>query len=356
VRRWRAFKAICDHLRAGVLGGTPTGRRELRWPLVIEASSFHYVTPALAWCLREEPDVPADVRGYLDAVLTLNSRRNEILLGAVARIVAALQAVAIEPVLLKGAAHLVEGIYPTSGLRVAGDIDILIPDDSGLAAMAALERAGFTDAGVFAPDGHHHLPMLRDRETGAGLELHLRLGHAVMEAAVPAAWMRQSLRRVTLQGTQFALPGVTQQVGHNVIHDQVLHCGYERSRIELRQLLDLAMMRVRHEAAIDWDELDRRFGDAGLGPVLATYLYFAEALLGQRMPVLSHAPRAGALPELRRAIAARRRWRNLLVIPRDYFMARLRDPGGMLRLFRLGTWRAGIRLIANACKTPEAKW
>jgi putative nucleotidyltransferase-like protein len=223
-------------------------------------------------------------------------------------------------------------------------------------ATAALGKIGFADAGVFVPDGHHHLPMLRDRETGAGVELHLQLGHAVMESIVPAAWMRRDTRIVALCSMPVALPDVTWQVGHNVIHDQILHCGFERKRFELRQLVDVAMMRARHEAAIDWGELDRRFGNAGLGPVLATYLHFAEVLLGQPMPPLNHAPRPDALAELRHAVAARRRWRNLLAIPRDYLAARRRDPRGLLSLFKPGTWGARIRLIANACKTPETRW
>jgi putative nucleotidyltransferase-like protein len=356
VRRWQAFIAVCDHLRAGLLCGAPARGSEPSWPLAIEASSYHYVTPALAWCVKDVPDVPAEVRDYLDAVLSLNSSRNDHLLDALARIVAALQAVAIEPVLLKGAAHLVEGLYPASGLRVAGDLDILIPDGSGAKATAALEAVGFVDAGVAVPDGHHHLPMLRDRETGAGVELHLRLGDAAMEAVVPTQWLRQDLRFVWFRGLRVAVPHVTQQVGHNAIHDQLLHCGYERGRLELRALLDLAVMRARHDASIDWVELGRRFGDAGMGPVLATYLYFAQELLGQPTPALGHVPRPGALAELRHAIAARRRWRNLVAIPRDYLAARRRDPLGMLKLFKPGTWRARLRLVADACKTPEARW
>ena len=41
----------------------------------------------------------------------------------------ALNAIGIEPVLLKGAAHLVGGVYPAPSLRVVGDLDVLVPEE-----------------------------------------------------------------------------------------------------------------------------------------------------------------------------------------------------------------------------------
>ena len=74
----------------------------------------------------------------------------------------------------------------------------------------------------------------------------------------------------------------------------------ELNKIQLRHLLDLALIRARHENEIEWDELDHRFSIAGFGEVLAEYLEFAEVLFGQPTPKLRQAPRKGALAELRR--------------------------------------------------------
>jgi hypothetical protein len=43
----------------------------------------------------------------------------------------------------------------------------------------------------------------------------------------------------------------------------------------------------------------RRFSAAGFGELLATYLHFADELLGQPAPKLSHAPRSDAMAKLR---------------------------------------------------------
>jgi hypothetical protein len=53
---------------------------------------------------------------------------------------------------------------------------------------------------------------------------------------------------------------------------EIFHGLYALNKIQLRHLLDLALIRARHEGAIDWNELDRRFSTSGLGEVLATYL------------------------------------------------------------------------------------
>jgi hypothetical protein len=95
------------------------------------------------------------------------------------------------------------------------------------------------------------------------------------------------------------VPEPTASIGLNVVHSQLNHEGYRTSGFELRQLLDLAMIRARHESAIDWSELDHRFSAAGFGHVLASYFKFAEVFFGQTAPQLSNMPRKLALERLR---------------------------------------------------------
>ena len=360
MKRWNAFAALCGHLRAGLLGGAPPDPAAgIDWMLVVEASSYHYVTPALAWCVRERSDLPPEVRDYLDAALSLNARRNEHLTEALARIAAALNAIDIEPVLLKGAARLVDGVYPAAKLRFLGDLDVLIPAERAQEAAAVLKRMGF-DA-IENPgwtEAHHHLPMLRERDTGACVELHTELSSAPNDAIVPAAWFRMNTRPLQLQGgARVCLPDATRTVAHNIVHDQLNHENYRLGKLQLRQLLDLAMLRAGHEDAIDWTELDHRFGGIGRGPVLATYLQFAEVLLGQAAPpAVSHAPRTRAIEDFRRDID-RPAMRALahLRIPIDYILAQRGDPVHLLKkLLSPRTWSAGFGLIKAAIN--REKW
>jgi hypothetical protein len=239
VNRWAAFTEVCGHLRAGFLDGAPPRRRRrVPWELVIEASSHHCVTPALAWSLKDQPGLPKRIRDYFDTILARNGKRNETLLAALARIVAACNAIDIEPVLLKGAARLVERNYPSTSLRFLGDLDVLIPAERAADVVAALRAIGFeadqNDQGM--PPSHHHLPMLHDRERGGGVELHTDVVGPDSAGIIQTHWFRSGTSRCTFQNLRIRLPDATRSIGHIVAHDQLEHHGYRQRRIERRAM------------------------------------------------------------------------------------------------------------------------
>lgn len=299
--RWEALATVCGYLRAGLLGGEREAERDISWEVIIEVASFHYVTPALAWCLRDDASVPSDVSGYFRSIATLNDQRNERMLLGLARCSGLLNAIGIEPVLLKGAAQLVEGLYPKPSLRFLGDVDILIPANRSAEADGALKAAGFGSrpSDVVPPPSHHHLPMLHDPESGMGVELHTDVISRSPDAVISTAWFCERVRPALFRDRRVRLPEPTRHAGHAIFHSEIFHSLYALDKIQLRHLLDLALIRARHERAIDWDELDHRFSAAGLGEMLATYLDFAEALFGQPAPKLRHAPRSDAMTKLR---------------------------------------------------------
>jgi hypothetical protein len=357
VNRWEAFIAVCGHLRAGLLGGEPPPQiGEVPWELLVEASSHHRVTPALAWCLKDRPNVPAEARDYLDTILALNARRNESLLAVLARVSQACNSIGIEPVPLKGAARLVEQNYPAPSLRFLGDLDVLIPAERSADVVAALQAIGiYANPGNEAQPSSHHLPMLYDHEAGGGVELHIDVVGGDGAGVIPTAWFRAGLLPCAFANLRIQLPDATRSVGHIIAHDQLQHAGYRFRSVELRQVLDLAVIRAGHERAIDWAELDRRFYRLGLGEVLATYLAIAEALLGQRLPPLRCMPRPRAIEDFRRTFE-RRRSQQLASIVARYVHLRLRDPGGLLRLFDRRKWPVRIRMVVNAFKRRPLDW
>lgn len=298
--RWDAFTTVCSYLRAGLLGGEHTHQSDISWELIVEVASFHNATATLATCLDPGFDLPGDVRDYFEATLALNEERNEKILSTLARVAGLLNAIDIEPVLLKGAALLVEEIYSQPSMRILGDIDILIPKDRSAEACAALKAAGFdTKWSAVSPPTHHHLPMLVDPETGTGVELHTDVISRSADAVIATDWFCQMVRPVTFRGRRMRLPEPTRNAGHIIFHSEIFHELYALDKVQLRHVVDLVLLRARHERAIDWNELDRRFSAAGEGEVLATYLHLIGELLGQAAPQLSHAPRSDAMSALR---------------------------------------------------------
>jgi hypothetical protein len=234
-------------------------------------------------------------------------------------------------------------------MRFLGDLDVLVPPDRTKDAYAALMANGFSEK----PDdeiwpGSPHLPMLHERQSGAGVEIHGELSMGAGAQILSTSWFHEGSRPFRLQdGLHVRLPDATRSICHNVVHHQLNHSGYEKRTIELRQLLDLALIRKRHEDAIDWAELDHRFCRHGFGQVLATYLQFGEELLGQKAAQLRNKPRVGASESFRRIVdpSIVGAFFALLAF---YVRARRHDPLGGLRLLNPMTWPFRVRLLKDA--------
>lgn len=358
MRRWEIYRAMCERLAAGLLGQPAAAvAGDLPFETIVEASSEHLVTPALAWSFRDA-HTPPELGDYFDAVLTLNRRRNETLAATLATVAGLLNAIEIEPVLLKGAAHLATGLYPDPGIRIVGDIDLLIPADRAAAAWAALCAAGFVDPAPkpFVSLPMHHLPRLFDPTSRAGVELHTSVVVRSHGALLPVPWFIEGATAASFGGRRFRLPDPTRMIAHVVVHDRMQDQGDRLATLRLRPLLDLAMLRHRHAASIDWAELEARFRQNGAEAVLRDHLWYVEALFGLPLPPPFAAPPPARIAALRKAVdrpAAQHRTR--LAALAAAYAARLRArPGVVVNLLRPALWPQRIRTVRQALRPP--KW
>jgi hypothetical protein len=131
------------------------------------------------------------------------------------------------------------------------------------------------------------------------VELHTHVISRSTDAVIATDWFCEMARPVLFRGQRVRLPEPTRNAGHIIFHSEIFHEYYVLNKVHLRHVIDLVLLRARHEKAIDWSDLDRRFSAAGSGEVLATYLHLISELLGQAAPQLSHAPPKDALAELR---------------------------------------------------------
>jgi hypothetical protein len=98
----------------------------LDWPTVILIANTELMTPALWVALRDRQlteYLPADVCEYLSEFYRLNKTRNAHLRKQVIEAVCQLNAIDIEPLLLKGAVGLFVETFGDPGSRVMTDLD-----------------------------------------------------------------------------------------------------------------------------------------------------------------------------------------------------------------------------------------
>jgi hypothetical protein len=354
MRRWHSFVFICNALRAGLLGsGRSAWPQPPDWPAVLEASRHHGVTAPLAWCLRGDPRVPGDVAARLRTALAANAARNALILRELERILTALGACGLEPLLLKGAAHLVNGLYPAPSVRFLTDIDLLLPLDRLDAGAAALQRIGFAPPPrrAFVEIDYQHLPRMTHPPSGIGVELH-RSVFAPDHAVLPLAAFWHTARAVPFRGATVRVPGATAAVAHNIAHAQIAHDLRREGHAELRQLLDLALLCRREGPAIDWPAIAEGFSHAGFERALRDNLAVAQALFGETVPLPDPAADGTAVARLR-LNTERPRQRRLARLARvaSRYVERLRRrPALVLNVLAPGLWPARLRLLAAALR------
>src|SRR4051812_43313834 len=112
---------------AACLRGRPP--QPLDWNEIIREANEHLVSPALGDALARQDlvRVPDDLGAYLRLIHDRNLERNTRLRAQALEAVAALNAIGIEPVLLKGVCVLLTEPNERRGLRMISDIDLQVP-------------------------------------------------------------------------------------------------------------------------------------------------------------------------------------------------------------------------------------
>ena len=220
---------------------------EQHWLDLIAIANRGWLAPALYRALERSGalrDVPADPRDYLALLHDSNLKRNQRLKSQLLEAIAALNGNGVQPVLLKGAVHLLSRPDEDLGERMISDLDISIDLDELARARAAL-----------LPLGYRNAPSERElgRPDDVGLlELHMRASGR--SARYLTSDLKSSSRRVD-QGEAVAwIPSSEDRALHLIVHDMIKEGDLWRLRLDLRHLKDLAVL-ARSPEGVRWDRL-----------------------------------------------------------------------------------------------------
>ena len=160
----------------------PSKNNDKFWDKFVEIGSSHYVIPALYYKLKERNYLRIlndKLASYLKEIYTQNLHRNTQLVKEVNEISHQLKSNGIDHVFLKGAA-LISSIYKDSiGIRMVGDIDILIDEKQIFQSKNILKSLNYktivSPFKSFLKDDSNHIPRLVNKEKIFGVELHFRI-------------------------------------------------------------------------------------------------------------------------------------------------------------------------------------
>ena len=292
-----AFSATTDTLPTLVLlgralgdgPGAPVGDAAgpVNAPLLVALASMHLVTPALQPRLGKVlgTNLDGELERYLAVLRALNRARNRRLRAQLGDLVAALNTVGIEPILLKGMAHFALGVYEDDADRVIGDIDVLVAGEQLGTALGVLRDMDYRSYGEDAGHNHrHHYPPVARDDSEAWVELHKAASPC--HRALPMLALIRHARRISLGSGAAAVPCPDDLIVHNIAHSQLHQRGFWSAEFSLRDAYDLVLLARHFRDEFDWPRLTSRMA-AGLGRHTAGfYVRRAHRLLGQPPPPL----------------------------------------------------------------------
>ena len=248
------------------------------WDQTVDIAAREEVLPTL----HAKLSCPREVADFFEAIHELNAERNRQLLGEVEALALLLNQVGIEPVLLKGAAYLLTGVYPDPADRLLQDIDFLVSPAQSRQAFEVIESAGYEP---YIPNPtvlvRHHYPTLTQIHR-VPVEIHHRLGHGACRRLLTADEIVSSSTPMQLGQAVVRIPSAGHLMTHLIVHSQLQHGSYYRIWPSLRAMLDLILLGRRF--AVDWDAIQDRFRRHGKSAILNLHLMQVEKAMGFRTP------------------------------------------------------------------------
>src|SRR5215510_2152960 len=212
------------------------------WMAMLDLANRSLATAQLCAAVMnssEASSIPEDVRTFLLDVRSRNRERNRRLIAQLTDALRALDAVGIEPVLLKGI-----GLWASRPEepfdRILADIDLLVRGSEVERAIRALRNAGFGLTARYPGNDVHVVAELARPEDVGLIDLHQRPpgppGFAEIEN------LEAYCLPVTVNGLRAMRPVTTLQLFFLVLHDQFHDGDYWRGGFDLRHLVDIASL------------------------------------------------------------------------------------------------------------------
>lgn len=147
------------------------------WDDLVKISSEQLLLPSIFWSLKKKEllgILPKDLRSFLAEIHDINFNRNASISKQLNSIAELFKVNNINYVLLKGAAFITFLPDSDKGLRMIGDIDILVQPDQLDDAVGLMKRDGYQTGATFNYEvkNFRHAPRLISPDNIAAVEIH----------------------------------------------------------------------------------------------------------------------------------------------------------------------------------------
>lgn len=281
----------------GWLSGKPQQPQD--WPSLLNLAGETLTISELAEVALESTavELPPPVADLLADIRARTHLRNRRLMAQLSEAVEALNAVGVEPIVMKGMARLLT--KPGDQGRLISDIDLLIPAGRHGECELALKGLGYT-----AQKGSVHAPVVLERPVDVGqIDLHVWIPPGYLRFDFDR--LRPHCNAVGMGRARAFLPSPTCQMLLIVVHDQLHDTDYWRGLVDVRHLIDIRKL-AREE--IDWALLEEMLPEGPARRALAVQLCTAQRFVDAQVDPRLCGGRWTAVQLARRRYQARNPW------------------------------------------------
>jgi hypothetical protein len=219
--------------------------------------------------------IPDEVTDLLKDVLGRTKKRNQRLKRQFLELLPALNAIGVQPIVMRGMASLLPNKRDTG--RILSDIDLLVPAERREEVIAVLRSLGYQ---IF--QGFHGPPFSvvlgRSRDVGM-VDLHTDIQPYVLE--VDYHRLAPLCRKSSLSAGELLLPSPTCALLLLILHDQLHDADYWRGLIDVRHLVETPGF---VNSGVDWETLESFFPLGAARNAMHVHLRTAKTLLGVDIP------------------------------------------------------------------------
>ena len=255
--------------------------KRLDWEAVAKIAGNHSIVQALYPALVDKnliDQIPNEFILYIQELNQLNCKRNSLMKSQLMDAVSVINDLGVEPLLMKGAAHLFLDTFSDYGDRLLSDIDVLVPENEIKGVSKSLIKFGYRYTGEhmnFIYTHHHYPPLIKDGEC-AMVELHRDLVRCSKQKIFPTKLAWEKSVDITLPNQSKAKVLIpTYRVFHSFLHSAVVDRLHQKGYIEIRQLHELARTQLMYGSDIDWEEMLALAHEYDIGRQLCANLYSA---------------------------------------------------------------------------------
>lgn len=143
---------------------------------LLKITSKHLLLPLLYYFFKKKQKlIPSDLYKYLKNIYIINKKRNEKLKKDLSKICTEFEKNSINYKLMKGSLNLIDNLYDDIGLRMIGDIDIIVSKNDVEIAASTLNKIGYKSGISYKFKQMRHLPRFISKKSIFSIELHTDL-------------------------------------------------------------------------------------------------------------------------------------------------------------------------------------